>query len=590
MKITVKKEVPSSLQLGDLAKDQKDEEIVPGKKPKKGDARKAKTKTISREVEIADELLDKVIAVIDEIFDRTYDDAEERSWTKLDFPLVPFPFLDKYRNPENYGIDDYWIGVWLNTDLHGVISERAKIINFLNQAEALWIEYDPVVNLLTGNFRGEKFELSIERDKLRAIRKEAVESKEKKDSFEELFGLAPLDGSKKSVYYDRARNVDELLRDVELRNRCLDLLHWGREFGRGKFLKTSISERDGNDDLVLLLENLGLLRADWKGLKDQLTYKEIGARNIEVTIDGTKVSDLVDRAEGKNAFIRRQTLEVIARHLGDSATFDQLTKFLGSWGVPDSLIMPNTKWRMVEIVLIYYAASPHVEDHKMLFKILEESVHPLMFGGDKEKSLEVQDKFSTYMQYDGYCFENGKIVKADDDLIKGIDERKKVRKEKPMDPDLANFFSGFLTPPAPKPALKSEPTEIKIVGMPELIFRNAEENKSSVPFAKEKVKLSASEIKYDDDKATLSVSGQKCSIPPYKNEHYLCRAMYEHAIGEPIDWSLIYEKMNGEEPKNKEKWRTVYDAMQALNERIKEGINTDDDLFTWQEKAVKRNF
>jgi hypothetical protein len=588
MKITIKKEVPASLQWEDAPADQKTDKASRGQK-KKG-AEKSKTAIISKEVEIADELLDKVIAVIDEILDRTRDDLENRSWKKLDFPLVPFPFLDKYRDPDRYGIDDYWIGVWLNTDLQGVISERAKIINFLNQAEALWIEHDPVVNLLTGNFRGEKFELSIERDKLLAVRKEAVEHKEGKDTLEALFGLAPLDGSKKSVYYDRARNLDELLRDVELRNRCLDLLHWGREFGRGKFLKTSISERDGNDDLVLLLENLGLLRADWKGLKDQLAYKEIGARNIEVTIDGTKVSDLVDRAEGKNAFIRRQTLEVIARHLGDSATFDQLTKFLGSWGVPDSLIMPNTKWRMVEIVLIYYAASSHVENHKMLFKILEESVHPLMFGGDKERSLEVQDKFSTYMQYDGYCFSEGRVVKVDDDLVRKIAEREKARKDKPVSPELANLLSGFFAPPAPKPVLKSEPTEIKIVGMPELFFRNAEENKNSMPFAKEKIQLQTLEIKYDDDKATLSISGKKCSIPPFKNEHYFCRAMYEHAIGEPIDWSLIYEKMTGETPKNKEKWHSVYDTMQALNMRVKIGVNTDNDLFTWQEKTVKRNF
>jgi hypothetical protein len=111
-----------------------------------------------------------------------------------------------------------------------------------------------------------------------------------------------------------------------------------------------------------------------------------------------------------------------------------------------------------------------------------------------------------------------------------------------------------------------------------------------MPFAKEKIQLQTLEIKYDDDKATLSISGKKCSIPPFKNEHYFCRAMYEHAIGEPIDWSLIYEKMTGETPKNKEKWHSVYDTMQALNMRVKIGVNTDNDLFTWQEKTVKRNF
>jgi len=46
-------------------------------------------------IEIPDELVNKIIAVIDELLDRTYDDWEERSWTGVDFPLIPFPFFDR---------------------------------------------------------------------------------------------------------------------------------------------------------------------------------------------------------------------------------------------------------------------------------------------------------------------------------------------------------------------------------------------------------------------------------------------------------------------------------------------------------------
>jgi hypothetical protein len=113
----------------------------------------------------------------------------------------------------------------------------------------------------------------------------------------------------------------------------------------------------------------------------------------------------------------------------------------------------------------------------------------------------------------------------------------------------------------------------------------------------EPVELKTLGIKYDDEKAILEIGSQKCQIPPYKNEHYLCRAMYEHAVNEPIDWSAIYEKMTGyyevfygKPPETRENWRLVYDAMEALNKRVKELTGTEDNLFGWQEKTIKRNY
>lgn len=132
MKIKISEEFPKTLSL------------KPGNKPK--------TETVTSEVEISDEVLEKTIAVVDEILDRTRDDLENISWSQLEFPLVPFPFFDKYREPDREGIDDYWINCWLSTDLSEIIRQRYDIIENLYKLQCLSIEKNPVVNIVTGHF------------------------------------------------------------------------------------------------------------------------------------------------------------------------------------------------------------------------------------------------------------------------------------------------------------------------------------------------------------------------------------------------------------------------------------------------------
>jgi len=113
----------------------------------------------------------------------------------------------------------------------------------------------------------------------------------------------------------------------------------------------------------------------------------------------------------------------------------------------------------------------------------------------------------------------------------------------------------------------------------------------------EEIKQIDKKVTFDDEKATIEIGEQKCPLPPYKNEHYFCRAAFEHPVNEPVDWSIIYERMTGyyeayygKPPVIRRNWRSVYDTMRAVNERIKEVINTNDNLFTWQEKTLKRNY
>lgn len=107
-------------------------------------------------------------------------------------------------------------------------------------------------------------------------------------------------------------------------------------------------------------------------------------------------------------------------------------------------------------------------------------------------------------------------------------------------------------------------------------------------------KVPSNKVEFLDEESVLKLGDKKCALPPYKNEHFFCRAAFEHQVNEPIDWSIIYEKMTGyyEEHFGKSKdtrqnQRRVYDAMEAINKRVKELLDIEK-LFVWQEKTIKR--
>lgn len=101
-------------------------------------------------------------------------------------------------------------------------------------------------------------------------------------------------------------------------------------------------------------------------------------------------------------------------------------------------------------------------------------------------------------------------------------------------------------------------------------------------------------VEFLDDEALLKLGDKKCPLPPYKNEHFFCQAIFEHPINEPTDWSIIYEKMTGyyeehfgKSKDTRENWHQVYDTMEAINERVKKLLNIEK-LFVWREKTIKR--
>jgi len=113
-----------------------------------------------------------------------------------------------------------------------------------------------------------------------------------------------------------------------------------------------------------------------------------------------------------------------------------------------------------------------------------------------------------------------------------------------------------------------------------------------------KISLKSMQIDYDDERPVIKVGERNVALPPYKNEHYFCQAVFEYKSKEPISWDRIFDRMTGystvsggKEPEPiRGNWQKVYDTMKRLNNRIKEVINTDDNLFSWREKMVIRNY
>lgn len=132
-------------------------------------------------------------------------------------------------------------------------------------------------------------------------------------------------------------------------------------------------------------------------------------------------------------------------------------------------------------------------------------------------------------------------------------------------------------------------TEKKLIAERQALF---DRTKTDVIDRGDKVSLKDEGISFDDEEATIQVGKRKCALPPFKNEHYFCRAMFSYRPNEPVDWSAVYKQMTGghEDVAEAKYKRTVQDIMYALNNRIKEVINTDDMLFTWENRTIKRNF
>jgi hypothetical protein len=98
-----------------------------------------------------------------------------------------------------------------------------------------------------------------------------------------------------------------------------------------------------------------------------------------------------------------------------------------------------------------------------------------------------------------------------------------------------------------------------------------------------------------DEEAQIKVDGFTLQLPPYKNEHAFCRAMFRYKVNEPVEWDIIYEEISGINksiPNNErdrtpdQNKRTVSDTMRSINERIEQ--NRSSELFKRSDNTYRR--
>ncbi len=113
---------------------------------------------------------------------------------------------------------------------------------------------------------------------------------------------------------------------------------------------------------------------------------------------------------GKSAVIRVEALELLARDIAEHKTGPKLVDLLQRCGVPTEMIIyPNTKWKTLLDAFLALSTSPNYKENKILYKVIEAVVHPLFFGGDKNKATETEKKYNEWLKYDHIAIEYGKL-------------------------------------------------------------------------------------------------------------------------------------------------------------------------------------
>jgi hypothetical protein len=107
---------------------------------------------------------------------------------------------------------------------------------------------------------------------------------------------------------------------------------------------------------------------------------------------------------------------------------------------------------------------------------------------------------------------------------------------------------------------------------------------------KNKISLAKTKIRFDESASELIIDDKEYSLPRFKNNYYVCKILFKRKPKEAVDWSEIYEAMHSDIEPEKSDWRKVYDSVNDINNKVKTIFNTNDNLLTWENHTVKRNF
>lgn len=221
-----------------------------------------------------------------------------------------------------------------------------------------------------------------------------------------------------SNLFKHIKTTDELLQNRELFEKFLKIIDIKSIKAGHSYV---IPTEEKNDDLIQLLIDLKLIEYDWKKLNKQ-KHRTVGNRIIEFKFEADKVLELYDRISGKNKRIKKQALELISKEIASRFSLNKLVEIFSDLGVPESMFVPDTKWRAVFYVLSYYASG---EECLKFLKIIEELLHPLMFEGDEAKSEEARKKFKQWFKCSNFSLDDdGKVYlgPTEEEYELGIDD------------------------------------------------------------------------------------------------------------------------------------------------------------------------
>jgi hypothetical protein len=202
--------------------------------------------------------------------------------------------------------------------------------------------------------------------------------------------------TRRSNLFAHITTTDELIQHRELLEKFLAIIKSVGDISPKGYYKIPVDE--ANDDLVQLLIDLKIADYDWDEMQKQ-THREIGNRIIELGFSGAAVLALRDRISGKGGRIKREALELVCKDIGERFTFNKMVRLCTDLGVPETMFIQDTKWRALFYVLSYLTTSTY-EDYLLALKIVQETLHPLVFGADEEKAKKTREKYKKWLKYD----------------------------------------------------------------------------------------------------------------------------------------------------------------------------------------------
>lgn len=274
-------------------------------------------------------------------------------------------------------------------------------------------EYDPVF-LSRAEQKTLIFDFVAE-GKIKIIKEPDPKTAEKAHRYTWHLELLDTNQQRPSAYSHQIQSLADLLKDVVLRNRVRDILiryfdvYDVREIKSSNATTTDVLE--DQDELLLLMEELGFVKIDWNSLSSQ-THRVIGNRYMRVKFFGEMAKQFADALYGRTASIRPKALEQIATLIKDLMSYDALNDFFIQVGVPHSLLLDGqqSKYDTAYNVLLTLASTGEKSDTDLLYRILGEIAHPLFFQGDEKAAADFQYKVTKVIRYDGLSLFGGEIT------------------------------------------------------------------------------------------------------------------------------------------------------------------------------------